>query len=1023
MPTPHDTNKITYAQLQTPKFLVSLYSKFPSGYFTTVAVVLVTLLSVPTAVITSWLAEHAFYGSSSFGWEAFGELALPLGACIFAAIVFLARNPMHALLSLLGVFFSTVLMYLTAGIAFVGLVFLIVYVGAVAVLFLFVIMLLNVKSLTSADKLIRHISQVAAIGGVIVLLYQLHCGTAGALDRFLVDGFSRDAIIELTTGDAIFMYVRFVAMDINALTGLYTIHAILFLVITAILLAALLGAIILATVTAERATSITDIHSYSGRFIVVAAAPLVATTTINPDVTFFFDCLAEVGPTLFSLGHIRVGLDREIQNRRQAEMRKTTNFFVDSRPARFDSRISRRRFFIRKVGAHPSLGRHYARALRALSLRKVSVAAVRTLHCRPKTFRVYAAAALAPVMLKLLRRRKISTILRRRWLWHWRRSRAAWLYRVGNTQTYSKAYNAKRLKADYLYAYMVHLRHRKYPMRNDEALIKYYAYDKIIFRLSSPLRFSSAPLQRLRFLLATRYLPVIHFYAGRLSALCLWFLLILPVIPSFALIAYIFIEDYDLVWKDSLHVYRATYSWLPHLFPFLPDHGVATSILTVLLLPLVSSIALGVTYAHYVVIIALVLAYDVTLMHGGELSDIEFHESRCDFWKKQGHNRGDKPLPLQGSDEAIRIASIHPDKGRKDFAPAFLWGFPTVEQLRPKVPVHYAPQPDSVIEMPSPEPRVTTYFDLFKGFMSKLGAKLDAFLGSAWQLCRCLYAWIRSFLPKETLFEKYPLLADAWHQAVRPAIVSGVEAVQYFPEWLRAVAHIDRGGFSLLMVAVFAALTLYCLSKIALCLLSRRVYPRLKVRRPRALPYCFFLIVVLFFWVASYDMFTGVHQIILGGLPTNTLVSLTEPSLERTMLLILIGYALLSIYIMSKLREWRSIDRFCLPSTRPFTFRAYFNFWAKKTENKDSLERCKLATDLEPYASEVEALAAVDAERRAEENEHYHKERAKLLHYNLVMYTYIPKYYVPHDTGRFCRYRWPEVFLAEQHQENYFHSK
>jgi NADH:ubiquinone oxidoreductase subunit 6 (subunit J) len=210
---------------------------------------------------------------------------------------------MHALLALLGVFFSTVVMYLIAGIAFVGLVFLIVYVGAVAVLFLFVIMLLNVKSLTSDERLVQHPTQVAAILATIILLQQLHSRVMNAVDSSISDGFLRDASIEPTTGSAVFRYVRFQAMDINTLTSLYTLHSVLLLVITAILLAALLGAIILATVTTERATSTYDIHTYSkvnslslssmlvlGTFIFVGPSSTVPVL----EILNCLDCLSEL---------------------------------------------------------------------------------------------------------------------------------------------------------------------------------------------------------------------------------------------------------------------------------------------------------------------------------------------------------------------------------------------------------------------------------------------------------------------------------------------------------------------------------------------------------------------------------------------------------------------------------------------------------------------------------------------------------------------------------------------------------
>ena len=79
---------------------------------------------------------------------------------------------MHALLALLGVFFSTVLFYIASGIQYVGVTFLIVYVGAVAVLFLFVLMLLNVKSLISSRYVIQDKTQAFSIV-VAVLLYVL----------------------------------------------------------------------------------------------------------------------------------------------------------------------------------------------------------------------------------------------------------------------------------------------------------------------------------------------------------------------------------------------------------------------------------------------------------------------------------------------------------------------------------------------------------------------------------------------------------------------------------------------------------------------------------------------------------------------------------------------------------------------------------------------------------------------------------------------------------------------------------
>jgi NADH:ubiquinone oxidoreductase subunit 6 (subunit J) len=189
---------------------------------------------------------------------------------------------MHSLISLLGVFFTTVLFYLLGGIIFVGFTFLIVYVGAVAILFLFVIMLLNAKSLTSREALIRHSSQYAALAVASTLLQEIYLNTLSALERVLHVGDWRVATYEASTGDSVLYYVQYSASDINALTALYTVHTPLFLVTVAILLVSLVGALILATMTTERPISVSDLLKYTTRLlnttpriVVAAGAPAI----------------------------------------------------------------------------------------------------------------------------------------------------------------------------------------------------------------------------------------------------------------------------------------------------------------------------------------------------------------------------------------------------------------------------------------------------------------------------------------------------------------------------------------------------------------------------------------------------------------------------------------------------------------------------------------------------------------------------------------------------------------------------
>src|ERR1700722_9423480 len=64
---------------------------------------------------------------------------------VSAAMVVSARNPVHSVLFLILAFFNAAALFLIAGAEFLAMILVIVYVGAVAVLFLFVVMMLDVN--------------------------------------------------------------------------------------------------------------------------------------------------------------------------------------------------------------------------------------------------------------------------------------------------------------------------------------------------------------------------------------------------------------------------------------------------------------------------------------------------------------------------------------------------------------------------------------------------------------------------------------------------------------------------------------------------------------------------------------------------------------------------------------------------------------------------------------------------------------------------------------------------------------
>jgi NADH:ubiquinone oxidoreductase subunit 6 (subunit J) len=69
---------------------------------------------------------------------------LPLGMLSSSVLVVTAASPVLSVLFVVALFLLSALYMVLAGLPFVGLLYLLVYVGAVAVLFLFVVMMLNV---------------------------------------------------------------------------------------------------------------------------------------------------------------------------------------------------------------------------------------------------------------------------------------------------------------------------------------------------------------------------------------------------------------------------------------------------------------------------------------------------------------------------------------------------------------------------------------------------------------------------------------------------------------------------------------------------------------------------------------------------------------------------------------------------------------------------------------------------------------------------------------------------------------
>lgn len=101
-----------------------------------------------------------------------------------AVMVILARNPVHSVMWLILAFFNAAGLMLLAGAEFIAMLLVIVYVGAVAVLFLFVVMMLNIDFAELRAGFVRYLPVGALVAVVLAaeLIFALGAWSAGGID-------------------------------------------------------------------------------------------------------------------------------------------------------------------------------------------------------------------------------------------------------------------------------------------------------------------------------------------------------------------------------------------------------------------------------------------------------------------------------------------------------------------------------------------------------------------------------------------------------------------------------------------------------------------------------------------------------------------------------------------------------------------------------------------------------------------------------------------------------------------------
>ena len=102
------------------------------------------------------------------GLSAFFFYVFSIIAVLSASMVIVARNPVHAVLFLILTFFNAAGLFVLLGAEFLAMLLVIVYVGAVAVLFLFVVMMLDVDFAELRAGFIKNAPLGALIGGLVL---------------------------------------------------------------------------------------------------------------------------------------------------------------------------------------------------------------------------------------------------------------------------------------------------------------------------------------------------------------------------------------------------------------------------------------------------------------------------------------------------------------------------------------------------------------------------------------------------------------------------------------------------------------------------------------------------------------------------------------------------------------------------------------------------------------------------------------------------------------------------------------
>ena len=165
---------------------------------------------------------------------------LSINIILSSIFIILSINPIHALLFLIFCFINGCGILLIYQVEFISLLFIIIYVGAIAVLFLFAIMLLNLKKIEFNEYIIKYVP--LAFIFLIILYLEISNFIYTQQTNILISNY-------ITENNNYFIWINHIYnnSNIKTLGQLLYINEyyIYFIIISIVLLIAMIGALVL----------------------------------------------------------------------------------------------------------------------------------------------------------------------------------------------------------------------------------------------------------------------------------------------------------------------------------------------------------------------------------------------------------------------------------------------------------------------------------------------------------------------------------------------------------------------------------------------------------------------------------------------------------------------------------------------------------------------------------------------------------------------------------------------------------